>query len=887
MFTLHGTPITTESDEDMFFFWGEQPHSLKKSRPLKSNVFRLHPFLAKPGDIGNMLKAHGSQNGESYHFTHAQAYSILPSSGGYPLFSGDNAAGGEVSDKTNIQPGMWKVKGLGMRPADALEFLSSLGDSRKTADDNTIGADVHYWGKVSKLALELMIRQNILPGLVESKGGKARVKWRLMLTDDMDRERHSLLARSMPPVSIAVYGKADERIKKDFLDRFINSAINDTIRSLVKAPYARLARNSTASRWMDSLQTGNELPLPHSAIKGLQSDMEDWASGTVSAENRAFRTCFVLGPPEEDNNGVWHLHYYIQASDDPSLLVPAEKIWGEKGKTLSYLNRKFENPQNRLLEDLGRASKIFPQMEGSLHAARPASAILNDEGVYTFLKEAATLFRDNGYGVILPDWWGKGAEGLSPGVKLTIRPKETTKASVGLMSLESIAKYDWRLAIGDDMVSEAEFRRLAMLKIPLARVRGKWVLLEKADIDKALKAFNSLKAGEMRVSDALKLSSGLGDFQGLPVRDVSYSGWIADIIEKIRSPEKIAGLPEPGGFEGELRPYQIRGYSWLWFMKRHGAGVILADDMGLGKTIQVLALLAKDKKEGVKGTALLICPTSVTGNWVTEAKRFTPGLKVLLHHGTGREKKDAFLKKAKKHDMVVSTYALAHRDQELFMEMGWKAIILDEAQNIKNPYTRQSQAVKSFKAGYRIALTGTPVENRSSELWSIMDFLNPGYLGPLEKFRKEFALPIERYEDVGAAERLKLAVKPFLLRRMKTDRSVIKDLPAKIEIKERCNLTREQATLYEAIVAKCRELKIAGATVFRGVEGYGETAEMHRAHLVRSDRPIIITVVDTEENIRRLIPAVAELMDTGLMATSAVQMIRVQKRAAANEGTGG
>lgn len=806
MFILHGTPITIEKNEDMFFLWGESPYSSKKQkvRLIRSNAFDLHPFLAKPGDLQNMIKSLEPQKSTSYQLTNIQTYSILPSSGEYPLLSADMSV--RQNDRTDTSSGdeklgLWKIKGLGMRLDDALVLLSSLKEGQKMAGGNTIGADVHYWSKVSKLALELMIRQSIVPDLAQSRGDKAHVRWQFVLTDDRDRERHSLLARSMPPVSIAVYYKADERQKEDVLDHFINSAINDTIRSRVKGPNIKLAKNSMASKWMDSLQTGKDLQLHYSEVNDLKSAVDHWKAGADPGGKRAFRTCFVLDPPTEgDRAGPWYLKYYIQASDDPSLLVPAEKIWGESGKTLNYLNRKFENPQDRLLEDLGKASRIFPQMERSLESAKPASAAINAGDAYTFLKEAAPLFRDSGYGIILPEWWSKGPQGLSLGVKLTLKPKQTAKTSKGMMSLESIAEYDWRLAIGDEPVSEDEFRRLAKLKVPLVQVRGKWVLLEKEDIEKVLKAFNSTKAGEMTVSDALKLSTGLGDFQGLPVRDITCSGWLAGLFEGIQSVEKIMDLSAPEGFEGRLRPYQIKGYSWLWFMKQFGTGVILADDMGLGKTIQVLALLAKDKKDGMKGPALLICPMSVTGNWVKEAKRFTPGLRVHLHHGTGRDKKEDFIKKAKKYDLVISTYALAHRDQKLFREIGWKAVILDEAQNIKNPFTRQSQAVKSFKAGYRIALTGTPVENRSSELWSIMDFLNPGHFGSLEKFRKEFAIPIERYDDKSSSERLKLAVKPFLLRRVKTDRSVIKDLPDKIEIKERCNLTKEQATLYEAII---------------------------------------------------------------------------------------
>lgn len=802
MFTLHGTLITTEQQENTFFFWGEKPPSSKKTSPLKNNEFNLHPFLARPGDVEGMITQLGPQKTASYQLMRLQAYSTLPSAEGCPLFSGDMPVRQDgPADRREATPGLWKIKGIGMRLEDAFEFLAFLDESRKTAGQNTIGADIRYWSKVSKLTLELMIRQSIIPEIIESKGGKARVRWRYVLTDELDRERHSILARSMPPVSIAVYLKADERRKSDILDFFINSAINDIILSRVKGPGVKLAKNSTASKWMDSLQTGKELQLSSSVLKSLRSGTAHWKAAADAAKKRAFRTCFVLSPPDgDDAAGPWQLKYYIQASDDPSLLVPADKIWNESGRTLNYLNRKFENPQDRLLEDLGNASRIFPQMESSLHAAKPASAAISAGDAYAFLKEAALLFKDNGYGVILPDWWSKGIKGLNLGVKLTLRPKETAKTSKGMMSLESIAEYDWMLAIGDESVSEAEFRRLSKLKVPLVQVRGKWVLLEKDDIEKVLRIFNSSRAGEMMISDMLKLSTGLGDFQGLPVRDITCSGWLTGLFDGLRSPEKITDLPAPKGFEGTLRPYQIKGYSWLWFMKRHGVGIILADDMGLGKTIQVLALLAKEKNDGIKGTALLICPMSVTGNWVNEANKFTPGLRVHLHHGTGRDKKEDFIKKAKNCDLLISTYALAHRDCELFREVGWKAVILDEAQNIKNPFARQSQAVKSLNAGYRIALTGTPVENRSSELWSIMDFLNPGYLGALEKFRKEFAIPIERYDDASASGRLKQAVRPFMLRRVKTDRSVIKDLPDKIEIKERCNLTKEQATLYEAVV---------------------------------------------------------------------------------------
>jgi SNF2 family DNA or RNA helicase len=222
--------------------------------------------------------------------------------------------------------------------------------------------------------------------------------------------------------------------------------------------------------------------------------------------------------------------------------------------------------------------------------------------------------------------------------------------------------------------------------------------------------------------------------------------------------------------------------------------------MGLGKTIQLLALLLKEKKEEAEKPTLLICPTSIVGNWNRESTRFAPSLKVLVHHGINRTNKEEFLSKALEYDLIITTYGLAYRDEDKLTQIEWNGVVLDEAQKIKNYYTKQSQAIRKLKANYRVALTGTPVENRLSELWSIMEFLNPGYLGSATIFHKRFALPIERYNDREASIRLKSIIQPFILRRLKSDPKIIKDLPEKIEIKIYCNLTKEQATLYKAVV---------------------------------------------------------------------------------------
>ncbi|RME55723.1 MAG: DEAD/DEAH box helicase, partial [Deltaproteobacteria bacterium] len=286
----------------------------------------------------------------------------------------------------------------------------------------------------------------------------------------------------------------------------------------------------------------------------------------------------------------------------------------------------------------------------------------------------------------------------------------------------------------------------------------------------------------------------------LPVGKISVTGAFADLLERLRGEAALQPLPPPEGFQGTLRPYQERGYAWLDFLARFGLGACLADDMGLGKTVQTLAFLQRKREEGETRPVLLICPTSVVNNWRKEAQRFTPGLSLLVHHGIQRKKADAFIEEARKHAIVVSSYNLLQRDIAFLGKIEWAGVILDEAQNVKNPETKQSKAARSLKADFKIALTGTPVENNVGDLWAIMAFLNPGFLGSEASFRRRFFLPIQREGDLEAAERLRAITGPFILRRLKTDRTIIADLPEKQEMKVYCSLTKEQASLYTAVV---------------------------------------------------------------------------------------
>jgi SNF2 family DNA or RNA helicase len=290
---------------------------------------------------------------------------------------------------------------------------------------------------------------------------------------------------------------------------------------------------------------------------------------------------------------------------------------------------------------------------------------------------------------------------------------------------------------------------------------------------------------------------------GLAFDGVTADGWIGDFLAQLDGRSAFEELSVPEQFRGVLRPYQMRGYSWLGFLKRWGLGACLADDMGLGKTVQALALIEREwqatLRNGGHRPTLLVCPTSVISNWQKEAARFTPDLPVMIHHGVTRAKGEAFKKEAAKHAVIVSSYPLLQRDSEILKDVRWSGVILDEAQNVKNPETKQSRAARALKSDYRVALTGTPVENNIGDLWAIMEFLNPGFLGAQSEFKKTFFIPIQAQRDPEASARLKRLTGPFILRRLKTDKTIIADLPEKNEMKVFCTLTKEQASLYAAV----------------------------------------------------------------------------------------
>ncbi|MET0395669.1 MAG: DEAD/DEAH box helicase, partial [Longimicrobiaceae bacterium] len=580
-----------------------------------------------------------------------------------------------------------------------------------------------------------------------------------------------------------------------------------------------------ADKWLAALQDGERL---HGAeLRPLHEVLAAWSRSLAPAVQGGLRTCFRLAPPGERPDdapgprdpatdgaepgaaapapGAWRLDFLLQATDDPSLLVPAEEVW-RAGGTLTVLSRTLDHPQERLLGDLGRALRLFPPLEPALRGARPVGADLDTEAAHRFLREGAPLLAQAGFGVRVPAWWTRPAARL--GVRLQARPSASAPGheSDGRFGLDTLVAYDWRVSIGEQTVSAEEFRALAAAKVPLVKFRGEWVELKPGEAEAALRLLERGGSGEMSAAEVLRL--GLGGGTAVPELQVvgfQAEGWLGELLDAAGD-TRLKPAKAPPGFAGKLRPYQKRGLAWLAFLDRLGLGACLADDMGLGKTIELLALLLAEPVETGSGRrrrrlpTLLVCPMSVVGNWQREAARFAPGLRVHVHHGGERLGGRALRRAVRDSDLVITTYALAARDRDELDAVEWGRVVLDEAQNIKNSAAKQTQAVRSLRAPRRVALTGTPVENRLAELWSILEFLNPGLLGSAAEFRRSFAVPIERFRDADRAAQLRRLTGPFILRRLKTDRSIIRDLPAKNEMKVFCNLTREQATLYQAVV---------------------------------------------------------------------------------------
>jgi non-specific serine/threonine protein kinase len=786
----------------------------------------LHPFACRSEELGGVLRRVYPRVAP-IALDERQVCLLLPSVGDGPQHS-PHLLRADVDDAAPGRPDRlhpWIVPVAGPEPIDAVEVL--LGLPRADEPGIAVGDSLRFLAEAAKLALEFLARGRVLPTLAR-RMDLWLARWEPVTLDPGDSERMQILAESMPPLLCAEagsseHGKPPDVVVADVLSTFVDACARRFLSGRFSWRGRRRSR-SAVEGWLTGL-TGDDpvVRADERDCAALAEQLEEWRKAMERyAAHRTFRTCFRLSTPDEPTAsgteanggdpapGPWRVEILLQAKDDPSVLVPAEEVWRSHGAGLRVLGRRIEDPQERLLGGLGHALRLWPELEQALQGPAPTGVELDPDAAFRFLRDAVPALEQAGFGVLAPAWWSRRLR-----LKLRAEPLTEWDEGRGLFSLDGLCAYEWRIAVGDASLSVSELRELAALKLPLVMSRGQWIVLRPEDVEAALKFFESREErGEAPAAELLREGLALDAAQhDLPPAEIEGRGWLGDLLSA-NGERKLERVPTPASFTGELRPYQQRGLAWLSFLSSLGLGACLADDMGLGKTCQTLALLLAEREQRPSDSrrrpnrlapTLLICPMSVAGNWQREAERFAPELSVLVHHGPERLKARKFATAARRADLVITTYALAVRDRETLAEVKWGRVALDEAQNIKTIDTKQTKAIRSLPARHRVALTGTPVENRLTELHSIMDFLNPGLLGPAATFKRCYATPIERWRDQHATERLRRATGPFILRRLKTDSSIISDLPEKIEMRVDCHLTREQATLYQAVVNEMLE----------------------------------------------------------------------------------
>ncbi|MET8339970.1 DEAD/DEAH box helicase, partial [Streptosporangium canum] len=834
--------------------WAED--TARAPAPASRATLRPHPFAAPVAVLAAALGAAvpGGAPAKAAPGTAARGFSagtgegeltiLLPGSTGGPLPSPES---GLASSARSPKISAWRVPALRLRPVDALSLLASLsvpdagaGPSGLDSDDVPgsaaelgwgPGLSLRYFAVVAEHARGLVRRGRILPRLVVEGDGHA-ARWRPVLTG-ADATVLRDLAAAMPPVCRAV---AEERPSADVLRAALNGLVDGVARLSLPDRLILGNRPGTKAplpdRWLYAL-TGEDAALPAARpaeAAALSGALDGWSASAHELDGPV-RACFRLIEPAGEG-ASWKVEFGLVPRVSPTgsgeadgqvAYLSADRI--RAGERAPWLP---ERPEEVLRADLSRAVRLHPDLYSALRDPEPSGLTVETAWAFSFLRNGAPMLRAAGYGVRLPAWAGR--QGL--GLKLTTRAVSGDEG----FGLDRRVSFRLDVAIGDHTITGEELAALAELRIPLVQVKGQWIELDDQQLKAALKVVEQRGGGERTVSEVIREVVDGGD-EELPLVAVDADGLLGDLLSG-EAERRLTPVGVPRTLEGTLRPYQERGLSWLSFLSDLGLGGILADDMGLGKTVSTLSLLLSERESGAHPPTLLVCPMSLVGNWQKEATRFAPSLRVYVHHGGTRKRDDELAGAVREADLVVTTYGTALRDLGALAALEWGRVVCDEAQAIKNSAAQQSRAVRSIPARTRLALTGTPVENHLSELWSIMEFCNPGLLGPAKRFRRRYQDPIETRRDENATRALKRATGPFVLRRLKTDKTIISDLPEKLEMKVWCTLTPEQAELYKAVVNDMLD-RIDGS---RGIERRGNVlATMtrlkqicnHPAHLLK------------------------------------------------------
>lgn len=538
-------------------------------------------------------------------------------------------------------------------------------------------------------------------------------------------------------------------------------------------------------------------------ITNFNKGLNTWLEKKAPMWHQVGRVCFHLA---ENKSNPDH-PFAFMATYAPKLSAKGQVQYQPLGKALNeYAGERNKKALVKLLSPVQRAAEHIDFVKDLVDSGDVFHPLAwTPPEAYELLKSTSSL-EEAGLLVRLPDWWKKRSR---PQVSVTIGDKKK-----GLFGVDSMLDFKVGLSLGDETLTKKEWQAIMNATNGLTLIKGQWVEVDKEKLQQALDHWQDVK--EHADGEGLSFIEGMRLLAGAPAdlsakevgntadKDwafINAGSWLSKTLLEMRDPNGLSGVPESKNFHGTLRPYQKTGRDWLHFLTSLGLGACLADDMGLGKTVQVVSLLLtiKEKSKTPKRPSILVLPASLLANWKAEITKFAPSLRCQFVHSSeigkselvnlGRHPDIAF----KHTDVVLTTYGMLLR-QEWLLDIDWQLVILDEAQAIKNPGSRQTKAVKQLKAQSRIALTGTPIENQLSDLWSLFDFLSPGLLGSVTKF-KQFIKALEaRKQDQYVP--LKKLITPYILRRLKTDKSIISDLPDKTEVKAYCGLAKTQAALY-------------------------------------------------------------------------------------------
>lgn len=662
-----------------------------------------------------------------------------------------------------------------------LDYFGGFGE---IVDFESLSNSFIYLNKLTQFVMKLIEKLYFIP-TVKTRGSMFRIVYEPIISNNQLARIINQFEDNLPE-NLFIKGEVPKNFVSDFIRNYLNYVVYKFLgiksykfKNIKSGHYlikdleqkSILKNNDLAenfSQWFDELYLGKYDVIPFFKIEKLEDELFELK---VHIKNRKTGENVLI--------------------DD---LYTKETVFDASAADISKIVEK----------QLNYAIKYMPELESLFEDESKLSLTLNLNEVYKIITQTAYYLQKAQIEVILPE---ELVNIVIPRASINAKVKNArageladifNNTSSGSISLEDILDFSYEIAIGDEKISIEEFEKLVAENEGLIKYKDKYVLVDK---DESKKLFEQiLKANHTKLSRLELIHASMSG--QLDNYDFDYDEAFANIIKDFSKPLDV---DPPKNLKGDLRPYQQTGLKWLWTNISKGFGCCMADDMGLGKTIQVISLILKMKEENkLKKPVLVVCPTTLMGNWMKELEMFAPDLNATIYHGSERQLD-------LKHDIILTTYAIMRIDIEELKKQSWSMIIVDEAQNVKNPDTAQTLAVKSIKADVKIAMTGTPVENRLTELWSIFDFINRGYLGSLREFQKSYAIPIERFKENSRATKLKMSASPFVLRRLKTDKNVITDLPEKLVLDDYCYLSKPQAVLYEKTLAEMMD-KISGFT---------------------------------------------------------------------------